>query len=773
MEDNYDTNTRTVHCLPGMPALPRETGTRNKVRVPSSKLNLCARRASINSDLTRRSKNSRDRRLATYLQIPEHFPALSIRLSEALDGIGAGKFTVMERRETYLLRENIATITRQLRGFKMECFHFGSQSEGTTTPGLNSDIDVLQSYYHTNIMTDWRDWKAGMRNLLMLHDDHNPPQQYLLQVIRRDTPEPETRLCDEMYVRKDSEQLLISSEQWKKDAEQMHKVVKDDVEITKHGPSVSNIPNWDIVDAFHVCHPLPEIHHWIDRCRGRDWPPAQILEAAQVAPCFLVPAGHPDSDYTREEWRLSPNLIERMLMFSFSMTQIKCYIVLKLIKHSLFSKMVGDFTTSFHCKTVMFYIIERTHPSLWKEHNLIFLLLLCLKVLRKWLRFRKFPHYIIEGVNLFDGKMSFAQQSRLLKYVEYLMKSDMHDLFDIDIDKLGYRLQGCGIRHTGQAGEVLGRVCIHNIISLSLTFDRLRRFLIHLRSITSKKEHPKTIFEQDNDCILRTCFEYYTKAKLKSAALELINHLFALNNSMQSSKYLRLRNHAFSKNIRRFKYSLNTDVASSRLKLASVLYCFGHLHAAVRVLDDVERRYHSKVKAVCGCREIEGQSDLQVFANMISDNCDNVLCERPFAFCVKFVREEAYCAPYILRFEMKRNMTEEEVSQRNFVDKEWMDYAEVDALPFLHYLQYLTYGGLGKRDKQLHALGILESYLCDRRNGINIYHNETALNLLGHCYEMEGDYEGALHYYWESLSWNRTNNAANWHIQRVRRLIST
>ncbi|KAH3720914.1 hypothetical protein DPMN_063825 [Dreissena polymorpha] len=68
MEDEHDTNKRTVSCLPGMPALPRETGTRNKVRVPSSKLNLCTRRASINSDLTRRSKNSRDRRLVTYLQ---------------------------------------------------------------------------------------------------------------------------------------------------------------------------------------------------------------------------------------------------------------------------------------------------------------------------------------------------------------------------------------------------------------------------------------------------------------------------------------------------------------------------------------------------------------------------------------------------------------------------------------------------------------------------------------------------------------------------------
>ncbi len=98
----------------------------------------------------------------------------------------------------------------------------------------------------------------------------------------------------------------------------------------------------------------------------------------------------------------------------------------------------------------------------------------------------------------------------------------------------------------------------------------------------------------------------------------------------------------------RFQYSLNTDVASSRLKLASMLYCLGHFHAAVSVLEDVERRYHSKVKSVCGCREIPGESDLQVFANMILDNIDKEFSEQPFAFCVKFVRQEAFCAPYIL-----------------------------------------------------------------------------------------------------------------------------
>ncbi|KAH3740563.1 hypothetical protein DPMN_047269 [Dreissena polymorpha] len=203
-----------------------------------------------------------------------------------------------------------------------------------------------------------------------------------------------------------------------------------------------------------------------------------------------------------------------------------------------------------------------------------------------------------------------------------------------------------------------------------------------------------------------------------------------------------------------------------------MLNCSGHHQAAVRVLEDVERRYHSKGKGVCGCREDQKDRDLKVFADMLSGNKEEVISEQPFALCVRFFRQESYCTPFILLFEMNRNITEEEVAQRDYLDKLWMDSAEVDARPFLYYLQYLTYGGLGARDKQLHAWRVLESYLCDIRNEINLYHQETAVNLLGHCYEMEGEYEGALYYYEESLGIYDTNNAAYWHVRRVLRLLS-
>ncbi|KAH3740037.1 hypothetical protein DPMN_046732 [Dreissena polymorpha] len=108
-------------------------------------------------------------------------------MSKVLDDIGAGKDTVMERRKTFLERECMHDIDHKLWGRDVNCFHFGSQSEGTTIPGLHSDIDLLFSDNDVSIMRVWGDWEAGIWNYMMLQDDITPPHQYLLEDIRQST----------------------------------------------------------------------------------------------------------------------------------------------------------------------------------------------------------------------------------------------------------------------------------------------------------------------------------------------------------------------------------------------------------------------------------------------------------------------------------------------------------------------------------------------------------------------------------------------------------
>ena len=108
----------------------------------------------------------------------------------------------------------------------------------------------------------------------------------------------------------------------------------------------------------------------------------------------------------------------------------------------------------------------------------------------------------------------------------------------------------------------------------------------------------------------------------------------------------------------------------------------------------------------------------------------------------------------------------DDVDHRSDSQREWMDWAEVDARPFLLYLQYLTYRGLGVRHRQLEAFHRLENIVTSDKLD-QLYHHETVFNLFGHCCELEGDVEEALNAYNTSLRNKPRNNAANWHKQRL------
>jgi len=87
-----------------------------------------------------------------------------------------------------------------------------------------------------------------------------------------------------------------------------------------------------------------------------------------------------------------------------------------------------------------------------------------------------------------------------------------------------------------------------------------------------------------------------------------------------------------------------------------------------------------------------------------------------------------YCAPAILLFEMYRSVGVD-VAHRTIKERIWMDWAEVDARPFMLYLQYLTFGGLCERQRQLQALQGLWN-ICSNRVR-SLFHPETVDHLLG------------------------------------------
>jgi len=122
------------------------------------------------------------------------YNVMSLRLIAALEDLGVTELIIGRRRHTFLQDESAWTWQEQMCGRHYVCYHFGSMTEGTTTPGMGSDIDTLSCYDNVNIMSGLPDWKRGNENLLMVKHAICSPQHYRLQEIRPDLPLPFTSL---------------------------------------------------------------------------------------------------------------------------------------------------------------------------------------------------------------------------------------------------------------------------------------------------------------------------------------------------------------------------------------------------------------------------------------------------------------------------------------------------------------------------------------------------------------------------------------------------
>jgi hypothetical protein len=90
-------------------------------------------------------------------------------MSQMMDEIGVNEKTVIIRRKYRLLLEALGMLSIQIAGIDRKTYCFGSDIEGTSTPGLKSDFDFLFTENGYNVIQDLSDWEDGKQNFLMIH----------------------------------------------------------------------------------------------------------------------------------------------------------------------------------------------------------------------------------------------------------------------------------------------------------------------------------------------------------------------------------------------------------------------------------------------------------------------------------------------------------------------------------------------------------------------------------------------------------------------------
>ncbi|XP_053403572.1 uncharacterized protein LOC128558436 [Mercenaria mercenaria] len=232
---------------------------------------------------------------------------------------------VLKRRWAARLKETMLTIS--LRPRNKSVYIFGSTSEGTTTERLNSDLDYLTCDHNYNVIQDYAEWKYGFINLLMIQDNTTSPGYCLLRLIRADVPLPATHALHEDYVRDASWRVLIKNN-LRRDLMPANAVQHGPSWVTQGGPGLFDS---DTVPAFH-CNSWPyEARPWLDRQGIGRWPTVDMKRFAENNGCFVVAVGSKVNQNLNLEWRISTSQAERCVMFSLNITQIRCYVLMKMI----------------------------------------------------------------------------------------------------------------------------------------------------------------------------------------------------------------------------------------------------------------------------------------------------------------------------------------------------------------------------------------------------------------------------------------------------------
>jgi tetratricopeptide (TPR) repeat protein len=690
-------------------------------------------------------------------QEPDYRENLSLMLSEVLHDIGVNERMVMRRRRNYMLKETMNNIIDRVIDLNVTEYFLGSQSEGTTTIGLGSDLDVLVCDNNYNIIQDLSEWEQDKVNYLMIQNENTTPGYCLLQMLRHDAPLPVTVVPNEHHMNDRSGKVLYKNTV-------INGVIQGAV---GHGPSLAEqgqpgFSDKDVVLAY-SCKSWPQsASGWLDRQGIGRWPTQDMRRYAARTGCFVVPTGCKVSEYPELEWRISTSLAERCLMLHLNITQIRCYVLLKIILKSFLNPRDEINISSFMCKTVLLHCIENTEPSVWKDNNLFICLTYCLLKLHSCVQNDCCSHSTILENNLMAGQFTAETKHELSKNICKLIQNDTQWLLRINIDNLGCRLQvklnrvPHGVYYFLSSLEIYEQVLTLGYIGIATNIcAQFNTVLKHFQN-----EYIRTI----KPAVVKLMNFSNNGNRLEHAAFKLLApFLYTTYGSFLALSGTGENNQVSPEALVWLSAGLNSDISSSRLKLVSEFYSTDDMEKAELILRHTEEQYYSNpVVPICGCWTKPIHTLTAEIKRICSEESESYI-KHITAFCVRFIRKEINCIPHELQYEMFRSTQDDMINRDEYRDY-WMNWAVVDSLPFLYFLQYKIYRHLQRHQDQRQALSkLIRTIETDE----NLGHRETALNILGQCLEQENRPQQALKCYLLSLQQRARNNAANFHICKL------
>ena len=699
----------------------------------------------------------------------KHHRSLSLDLFGVLEDLGATIETRNIMMESAISGEILRTITVSPGSL----YVFGSMYEGTSTEGLLPDSDQALILPDMPVITDIANCPSS--NSYLLVPDEQPGYVRLQLLYNGDVqgercPELELDMCHHLSVDMNNRVCLVQTSEGLMPTE-MHR--KEGPAI--HMDAVKNLSPSDIVVAL-ACTDWPECaQEWLSRKRIHGWPSKELIKQCKSLGFIVVSTCHPASDEKQFQWRISFSHQERLLVTQFNSVQLKCYILLKIIKKELIKQHIKEDTlTSYHLKTCMLYILENTPSELWVPENLVGCLIMCLRQIHLWIRDEKIPNYFIPGENMLERITKPELRRKLAARIDWTLKCDIRDvLCNLQTDKIGYYLMRFPIRrraplvrlyarvtslsyplfYTSQARLKISFDCVYQPYSEYLRYNRdsrlkhMKEALVHTISDLAGTRGITIHTEEETRRALSLILPFLHLSLLSCEIVQRIDK------PTEAVKYILMDNSWFL---------VDHINSSAKLKQASALSMLGYQQLSIDALSSFTIR-DKLYLCICYCPVVHDQ-DMQLLLQATQDRQDITTIEilREYVQpCVHFFPHEQQITPAAINYEIIRlYVTPYMVLEEHYSNPQWYRWGVVDGHFLRWFLLYLNRRDLGHNSQATKYVKKMIRLL----NSKTVCHRETCLNLLGYVHRDRGEINRAVQCFDKSLQTNPLCNAAFWHL---------
>jgi tetratricopeptide (TPR) repeat protein len=330
-----------------------------------------------------------------------------------------------------------------------------------------------------------------------------------------------------------------------------------------HGPCLTDKDGLlDIAFTLHSRQWISIANQWVTRSNC-SWPSSDVKSQIIDHGVLFVPIGSKGSKNEHIEWRISFSVGEKLLIYSFTHTQLLCYALMKILINDVVNRdsRCKDLICSFYIKNIIFWISEEIPLSIWRPENLISCFLRCFKRLIYCLEYRICLHYFIPKINMFEDKINEQERELLLGHLNALWSYGWRSVLLSEQLSMFTILQHHIYNNTEvQAGYIKRILCSQTVIfDMEFDMQSYRKALHFIRQSPGLKSHYRYFF-----------------SKICSVAVER-EHVVSVNRNKDKYKQYRRRLCYLTQNV-------HHDAVSGWLKLASFNYQMKQYNTAIYII---------------------------------------------------------------------------------------------------------------------------------------------------------------------------------------------